>query len=151
MIVNTMHFGPLAVQESSQIEFSEGLPGFEQCRRFVPVQHASSPGVIFLQGVDHPTLCFITVPVRTLWPGYALALSAEDREALGLDGSRAPAGGCELTVLAIISFVEGEDPTANLMAPVVIHGANRRAVQAIRTDGRYQAREALPAGEPVCS
>jgi flagellar assembly factor FliW len=151
MIVNTKHFGPLAVQDSSEIEFPEGLPGFEQCRRFVPVQHASSPGVIFLQGVDRPSLCFITVPVRTLRPDYALALSAEDREALGMDTSPAPVAGSEIAVLAIVSFVEGEEPTANLLAPVVIHVANRHAIQAIRTDDRYQAREPLSAAEPVCS
>lgn len=151
MIVNTTQFGPLAVQESSEIDFAEGLPGFEQCRRFVPVQHANSPGLIFLQSLEQPRLCFIAVPVRTLWPDYELVLSAEDREQLGLDAAPAPVGGQDVAVLAIVSFVEGEEPTANLLAPVVIHVPKRRAVQAVRTDGRYQAREPLPAAEPVCS
>ena len=151
MIVNTTHFGPLAVQQSSQIEFPEGLPGFEQCRLFVPVQHPNSPGLIFLQSLEQPQLCFITVPMATLWPDYDLALSAEERELLGLDSSEGPSAGGSLAVLAIVSFLEGREPTANLAAPLVIRVATRRAVQAIRQDGRYQVQEKLPDLEPVCS
>lgn len=151
MIVNTTHFGPLPVQQSSQIEFPEGLPGFEQCRLFVPVQHPNSPGVIFLQSLEQRQLCFITVPMRTLWPDYDLALSSEECELLGVDSSEEPADRGSLAVLAIISFVEGREPTANLAAPLVIRVATRRAVQAIRQDSRYQVQEKLPAMEQVCS
>jgi flagellar assembly factor FliW len=151
MIVNTTHFGPLVVQESSQIEFPEGLPGFEQCRRFVPVRHGNSPGLIFLQSLEQPQLCFITVPMATLWPDYDLALSGEERELLGMDASEKTELGSSVAVLAIISFVEGQEPTANLAAPLVIRVATRRAVQAIRQDGRYQVQAKLPSREPVCS
>jgi len=150
MMLETTHFGAISVDESSAIEFPEGLPGFESCRGFIPLEFAGGPGLIFLQSLERPQLCFITLPLRSLWPDYELALSAEDADLLGLDPGREPAPR-DLALLAILSFEEGEDPTANLLAPVVIHAGTRRAVQVVRPDGPYPVRAPLPAGELSCS
>jgi flagellar assembly factor FliW len=151
MIMNTLHFGPLTIDESAALEFPQGLPGFEDCRRFAGLEHPARKGLIFLQSLDRPDLCLLTLPVNSLRPEYELAVSAEDRELLGLPVSGALETGGGVAALAILSFVEGEEPTANLLAPVVIHVKARRAVQAIRPDGRYQVREALSRSEVTCS
>lgn len=152
MIFESANFGPIAVDESSTIAFPSGLPGFEERRRFVPLQHGPSGGLIFLQNLERADLCFLALPVRAVRPDYGLLLAPEDLELLELPGDRQPEIGREVAALAILSLVEGRDPTANLRSPVVINMRTRRAVQAIRPDERYQVREALPAcREAVCS
>jgi flagellar assembly factor FliW len=151
MNMNTTHFGPLAIDESAAVEFPQGLPGFEECRRFAGLEHPAREGLIFLQSLERPDLCLLALPVTALRADYELAISAEDRELLGLEAAETPVLGRDVAALAILSFAEGEEPTANLLAPVVIHVGTRRAVQAIRPDGRYQVRELLSGTELACS
>jgi flagellar assembly factor FliW len=46
MILSTTRFGALSVDETQFMEFPEGLPGFEDCRRFVPFEHAECGRII---------------------------------------------------------------------------------------------------------
>lgn len=149
MTLKTTHFGSVAVDELSALDFPEGLPGFESCRRFVPLESNGSPGLIFLQSLEQPQLCFITVLLRALWPDYELAIPPEERELLGFEADAPQAG--KMVLLAVLSFVEGEEPTANLLAPIVVHAGTRRATQIVRQDGRYVVRAPLSARESVCS
>ena len=151
MTCQTAHWGPCAVDESSTIEFPEGLPGFEQCRRFVPLQHPEQEGIVFLQSLDRVGLCFLALPVQAVRPDYALALSEEDAALLGYPEGFRPQLGRDVLAMAILCLPEGEAPTANLVAPVVIDMRTRRAVQAIRPDRRYGCREPLQPGEALCS
>jgi len=152
MIFETKNFGPIAVDESAVIEFPEGLPGFEERRRFLPLADSRPGGLVFLQSLEQPELCFLTLPVKGLRPDYQVALTQEDRETLGLTGAGVPEIGQEAAALAILSLAEGEEPTVNLRAPVVIRIATRAAVQAIRPDEQYQCREPLMQGaEALCS
>ena len=151
MIYQTSHLGSITVDETSTIEFPEGLPGFEERRRFVPLQHPAHAGLVFLQSLERAELCFLALPVRAVRPDYTLALSGEDTALLGFPEDSQPALGSDVVALAILSVTEGEMPTANLLSPVVIHCRTRCAVQAIRPDQRYGCREPLAVEEAVCS
>ena len=151
MTCQTAHWGPVTVDESSTIEFPEGLPGFEECRRFVPLQHPGRAGLVFLQSLERTELCFLALPVRAVRRDYCLALSSEDTALLGFPGGVRPAPGSDLLALAILCLAEGQAPTANLLAPVVIDVRTRRAVQSIRPDRRYGCREPLEVQEAGCS
>jgi flagellar assembly factor FliW len=150
MKLQTTNFGTMEIQESSALEFPEGLPGFERCRRFAALEGAGAAGLIFLQSLEQPQLCFVTVPLRALWPDYGMAITAEEKELLGFDACASIPEG-DLTMLAILSFVEGEEPTANLAAPVVVNVGTRRALQLVCPDARYAVRQPLPEGEAICS
>jgi flagellar assembly factor FliW len=151
MILSTTRFGALSVDETQSIEFPEGLPGFEDCRRFIPFEHADCAGLISLQSMDRPDLCFLTLPVRSLRPDYCLLLTPEDSELLGLPAGRTPRIGTEVAAMAIVCLREGQPPTANLLSPIVVRVATGRAVQAIRPDNRYGCREPLVPEEAACS
>jgi flagellar assembly factor FliW len=151
MKLQSTHFGTITVEESSIIEFPAGLPGFEERRRFLPLEHPATAGLIYLQSLECADLCFLSIPVQVLRPDYQLSLTEEDRELLGLAPDRQPLIGRDVAALAIVSLQEGEDPRANLRSPVVIHLQTRRAVQAIRPDERYQVRETLLAAGALCS
>ena len=144
MTYQTAHFGAMAVDEQS-IEFPAGLPGFEDCRRFVLLPHPEQPALTFLQSLERPDLCFLALPALNLRPDYKLAMTEEYIELLGASAD------ADMLALAILSLEEGQPPTANLLAPVVVHTGTRRGVQAIRPDTEYACREPLFLAEALCS
>ena len=152
MRFESAYFGPIDVNETCTIEFPQGLPGFEERRRFLPLQNPRQGGLIYLQSLEDARLCFLAMPVQTLRPDYEIALTPEDRGTLGLPSGVPPVIGRDVAALAVLSLAEGEPAVANLRSPVVIHMKTRVAVQAIRPDERYRFREPLVTDrEALCS
>lgn len=154
MRFETRHFGTIEFERDAICEFPAGLPGFEDEHEFLALELPHTRPIVFLQSLRRADLCFITLPVQTIEPGYRLLMSAEDLRLLGLPEERQPELGREVLCLAIVAVGEGQPPTANLLAPVVINLANRRAVQAIQSDSGYSHRHPLPVPggeEQACS
>ena len=139
----TKHFGIVEFEPDTVIEFPSGLPGFEQETRFLPMEQPGTKPLLFLQSLDRPDLCFITLPVRVVDPDYRLAVSAEDLRLLELPEDRQPRIGAEVLCLTIISVAQERRPTANLLAPLVVNLRTRRAVQAIAPDSGYSHQHPL--------
>ena len=146
----TKYFGTLAYEENSVLEFPAGLPGFEDERLFLPIDQPHTEPIIFLQSLNRPEICFITLPVQAVDPLYSLSISQEDLRTLALEEDRQPRIGVEIACLAIISVAENRPPTGNLLAPVVVNLRSRRALQAIQVDSGYSHQHSLEAlsGEP---
>jgi flagellar assembly factor FliW len=108
------------------LEFVLPMPGFEALRRFVLVR-IHEEGVLFaLTAVDDPELRFLVVPPAPFFPDYAPEIDEESLAALGAEDTEG--------LLVLLVVTAGDSPgssTANLMAPIVVHEANRRAVQLI--------------------
>jgi flagellar assembly factor FliW len=150
-VLKTKHFGRIPCEPESELEFPCGLPGFEDRRRFVAVRFQESDPLIFLQSVEDPGLCFITLPVLAVDPQYHLRVSSEDLGYLGMPAARQPQIGKDVLCLAVLSIRES-GPTANLLAPVVINLRNRKAVQAVAPESDYSHQHALlPQEAAVCS
>ena len=135
--METSRFGRLQYADTESIEFSKGLPGFETEREFVLVDRPESRPFLFLHSARTPALCFVTVPVSLIVPGYGLELSADDILTLQSVGS------VGLDVLGIVCAAEGQPATVNLLGPVVINRMARRGLQTIRDDDRYLARHPI--------
>lgn len=92
-------FGTLTVPRHDIIVFTDGLPGFELCRRFTLLP-TSAAGLYWLQSVEEPALAFLVVESRRIapsaWPEHPSAL-------------------------AIVTLPAGPGPaTANLQAPILV-------------------------------
>lgn len=143
--IDTKYFGAMSFDEESCFEFPSGLPAFEEEHRFLPLEIPDHKPLLFLQSTSTPSLCFIALPVLVADPGYKLAVSPDDLEALELAVGRQPRIGSEVLVLTLLSIRENAPATANLLAPVVINLATRRAIQAIRLDRTYSHEQPLAA------
>ena len=147
----TKNFGVVSCTSDALIQFPSGLPGFEERRQYVALQFADSKPLTFLQSIEDPDLCFITLPVLAIEPAYRLQLDAEASALLGFPLGHQPRIGSEVLCLAIISLEES-GPTANLLAPVVVNIANLQAVQAVSADTGYSHQHPLLTQETaVCS
>jgi len=135
--IETKYFGTMPFEGDSCFEFPWGLPAFEEERCFLPLKIPAHEPLLFLQSTTTPSLCFIALPVLVADPDYKLAVSVEDLEALELNSAQQPEIGSGALVLTLLSIRENAPATANLLAPVVINLANRRALQAIRNDRAY--------------
>jgi flagellar assembly factor FliW len=148
--MQTKNFGTLTYEPDSELEFPHGLPGFDERKRFVAVRFVESDPLVYLQSLEDPALCFITMPVLSVDPAYRLKVSSEDLGEIGLSPARQPKIGDEVFCLTVLSIRE-TGPTANLLAPIVINLKTRRAVQAIAEDSGYSHQyELVPQEAAVC-
>jgi flagellar assembly factor FliW len=145
---NTCYFGKLSYSPDTIIEFSQGLPGFEHERRFIVIEQPQTKPLVYVQSLETPTLCFIALPAQLVDASYRLELSDEDAQQIGFPHAAAAVPGSNVLCLVLLSLREAE-VTANLMAPVVISLATRKAVQAISTSGRYSHQHPVEAAEAV--
>ncbi|MDR0858013.1 MAG: flagellar assembly protein FliW, partial [Oscillospiraceae bacterium] len=57
MTIDTVRFGQVEIDPSKIWEFTEGLPGLEDERRFVLLEFEESKPVAWLQSVDDVDVC----------------------------------------------------------------------------------------------
>ena len=150
-VIQTKNFGPISYAPEAALEFPRGLPGFENRHRFVALGFSDSAPLVFLQSLEDADLCLITLPVLAIDPAYRLEINPDDVEELGLPAGSEPRIGKEVLCVAVLSIRE-TGPTANLLAPVVVHLGSNRAVQCIMPEGRYSLQHELQPQETlVCS
>jgi len=143
--IDTKYFGAMSYEAESCFDFPCGLPAFDNEQQFLPLRVPEQEPLVFLQSTKTPDLCFVAIPVLVADPQYRLAATREDLETVGLSSSRQPRIGEDALVLALLAIRDDAPATANLLAPIVINLANRRAVQAIRCDNRYSHQQPLVA------
>lgn len=145
------YFGPVEYNEESVLVFPDGIPAFEQERRFLAIRQPLNEPLVFLQSLANPDLSFVTLPAPSVCPGFRLNMTPEDLAALGLETGQQPVIGRDVLCLTILSLEENKPPTANLLAPIVVNLHTLRGRQAIQTDSQYSHREELPLREAACS
>lgn len=136
----TLQFGPVEYDAASGLHFSDGLPAFESEHQFVLIQRPEQNPLVFLQSVTTPGLCFPALPVHVVDCAYTPSLTDHDLASLGFD--RQPVLGIDALFLALIALHEN-DPTANLLAPIVVNLSTRAAAQCVDAEMRYSHRCSL--------
>ena len=152
MQIETARFGQVNVDENSIITFPDGVPGFEDKRRFAFVTHPStnqdkSSPFMWLQSLEDEKLAFLTAEPRHFFPGYAPRIASMDLDALEI--GEEPLGPRLYTMLT----VPPGNPTgitANLLAPIAINPVAHIARQVIVSGDDYGLRHRLlPEESPV--
>lgn len=121
------------------ITFEEGLFGFEQSKKFLPVSvEEDSDAVLYLQNVEDENLSFIIMNPFLLKEDYAPQLSEADREALGTDKEE------DLCYYVLcVAREPSEESTVNLKCPIVVNAGTRQARQVILDSSEYGFRHKL--------
>lgn len=120
------------------IDFVVPMPGFPEHRNFVLVR-MDEEGLLFsMTSVDDPELRFLVVPPPLFFPDYAPEISDDTLELLD-----SPAAD-QLLLLLVVTASEARI-TANLMAPIIVDKAHRRAVQVVLSGSGLPVRAQLPA------
>jgi len=148
--IRTKYFEDIDYSDTSLYCFRYGLPGFEQERYFVFLSRPDSHPLIFMQSTVTPGLCFILLPALIADPEYELLLDDEALTALELPLVCQPRIGQDiLCAVTVCARGNGEPPTVNLLAPIVVNLHNRIGIQAIQTQSGRSHRHPLVQQEQV--
>ncbi len=107
--------GELKVRPAEMLRFPSGLLGFPECRTFALVS-ARTPGLYWLQSIEHAILAFLLVDPFLIFDDYAVNLTPADIASLEVSDAS------EVAILAIVTLSRRPDEpaTANLQGPVAM-------------------------------
>jgi flagellar assembly factor FliW len=138
MEIQTSRFGPVTIQTEDILEFSEGILGFNDLRRFVLLDDPNDEIFAWLQSCEVPGVAFPVLEPELFAGNYTVKLARNDLEALQLkteEGSRN---------YAIITIPENvTEMTANLKAPIIINIQKRLGRQCVLQDNNLAIREPI--------
>lgn len=126
-------------KEQDLIVFQEGLFGFENCKKFLPLSmEEGSDSVLYLQSTEEEHLCFLAMNPFLLKDDYSPRLSEVDRKALKAENEE----DLSYYVLCVIKD-PAEESTVNLKCPVVVNAITRQARQVVLDSEEYSLRHML--------
>ncbi len=127
--------------EGTEIEFSAGLPGFPDARRFrLEDLGPNLRPFSRLRYLGEPEISFTVVSPGLLFPDYAVEIDDDDQAALGIEGPE------DVVILTMITVPQPpQPPTANLLGPIVVNRRTGAAAQIVQHRSNYRVAEPLPA------
>ena len=126
-------------EKSQYIEFKEGIFGFEEEKKFLPVMFEDgSDAGLYLQSIRNEKLSFVVMNPFMLKEDYNPVLSEEDYKKLGTSDEK----DLSYYVFCVIANV-AEESTVNLRCPIVVNHVTRQAVQVILGSDEYGFRHPL--------
>ena len=137
--INTVRFGEVSVDDELIIQFIEPVLGFQDSQRFVILDHAENSPFKWLQSADEPELAFVVTNPKFFGIEYEFLLSDEIASKLLLENAE------DALVLTIVNIPQN-DPgkmTANLLGPIVINQASRKAMQVVLNESGYDTKTRL--------
>ena len=124
--------------ETKQIIFSEGIPGFEKDNKFIIVQVEDKGPFYYMQSLDSD-LCLLIADPFVFFPDYQIDLPDEVAEDLGQDEAHE-----KLVVYVVLTIHEEfKLSTANLKAPVIVNAVTLKGIQYIQQQSQYNTKHLL--------
>lgn len=127
---------PLTIPERV-ITFGQGLPGFEDNRRFVLLASPALEPFTLLQGAGADAPSFVGIDPRLVEPSYQASLRTDDLARLEARGDDS------LLWLVLVAAQPDGTATVNLRAPVVINPASMRGIQLVPHESPYRLDQPL--------
>jgi flagellar assembly factor FliW len=131
----TTRFGRLEVSKDKIINFSNGLMGFSEYKRYILMDYKDT-SLKWLQAVDAPHLAFIVAQPFEFFPDYSVKIEDSIKDLLEIKDED------DISILSILR-VEGERVTVNLQGPLVINSLNKKGVQIVNDDPRFTCKAPL--------
>ncbi|SMC22432.1 flagellar assembly factor FliW [Desulfacinum hydrothermale DSM 13146] len=139
MKIPTTRFGTLDLDESTFIHFPWGIPGFEEVKRYVLLEHRQGP-FKWLQAVDHPDVAFVVSPPHV----FGIRYKVPEKRVAPLDVQEPQ----DLAILVLVSFDRKTRAVRpHVRAPLLLNAANRRAYQWVME--RAEIGSAMESVEPT--
>jgi len=136
MQLNTKHFGTIEIEENRIIDFPNGIPGFENSKKYTVLGDGdeSSP-FKWLQSVDTPELAFAIVDPFAVKKDYDIEISDDALEQLEIKTHE------EVLVYSIVVVPDDLSKISmNLKAPLIINTRNKKGAQVVLDTDRYSVR-----------
>lgn len=138
MTVDSPVLGSLEIEPGDIYSFPNGIPGFEEERRFVIVKPDAGSPFAYFQSVDRSSLVFLVADPFTFFPSYDFEIAEQVKDELAIRTRE------DVGVWCIVTVPERmEDATANLLAPIILNVTERKGRQMILAEVPYLTKHAL--------
>lgn len=133
MKLHASSFGEIEIDEGDIITFPEGIPGFEEYKRFIVINNPDEENPFdWLQSVENEDLAFVIINPFFVFPDYDITIPESAIEKLKIKDET------DVFVYTIVVVPENlEDMTTNLSGPIIINGKEKLGKQVILEDNRY--------------
>jgi flagellar assembly factor FliW len=138
MKLETTRFGSIDVADDKIIEFSEGLLGFPEMKKYTILSGDEDSLFKWLQCIDDGALAFIIIEPDLFVENYSLDLCDKDVEGLKIKGPE------DVHIITLVTVPE--DPakiSANLQGPIVINHKEKLGKQVISSHPKHKLRYML--------
>lgn len=139
MKINTTNFGEIEISEDNIIEFKDGIPGFEDEKKFTIILNEDPENPFhYLQSVENGELSFIIINPFEIFPNYDFNISDTVKDKLNIKNEK------QVVVYTIVVIPEDiEKMTTNLQGPIVINIDEKKGKQVILDDIRYNTKHLI--------
>jgi flagellar assembly factor FliW len=130
----------LQVEDLPIIDFVSPIPGFPEHRRFVLVRLDEEGLLYSLTSLHDSAVRFLVMPPGPFFPNYTPEAPEDSVDLLGVADS-----GQVLVLLIVTAAEKPGEATVNLLAPILVDHANRRALQVVLAGSNLPVRAELMA------
>ncbi|NLY77195.1 MAG: flagellar assembly protein FliW [Tissierellia bacterium] len=143
MKLDTRNFGVIDIDEEKVIYFPEGIPGFEEERKFVIINNEDEENPFnWLQSITNPDLAFVIIDPFFIFPEYVVDLPETVQNKLKIKDEK------DVAVYSIVVVPEDlRKMTTNLLGPIIVNIRERLGKQVILDDPRYTTKHYIFAQE----
>ncbi|MBR2733194.1 MAG: flagellar assembly protein FliW [Selenomonadaceae bacterium] len=137
--VYTSRFGEIEVDEQKIVRFKNGIPAFEDEHEFIILPYEEESPYYFMQSLTTPDLAFLLTIPFLFFPDYSFELDDESIKELDIQNQE------NVFYYSMVTIPNGSIRymTANLVAPIVLNGANVQAKQVVLEKSNYTTKHRL--------
>ncbi len=134
MEIKTKTMGLVEINEEQVINLVNGFYGFEEFHKFALMDSEKEP-FLWFQSLEDENLAFILIDPFLFRPDYELDI--DDKLLQPIDAKEAT----DILVFALVTIPPTGGPiTANLQGPLIINKKNKKGMQAIMNDGKWNTK-----------
>ena len=143
MLIDTIRFGQVEIDEMKLIRFDSGIPGLEEYNSYALLKFDDSYPIMWLQSVEDRGICLPVLDTFAVLPGYVFDINETDVKELRLKGPE------ELYVTSVLVIPDDiKNMTVNLAAPIIINTVTGKAKQIVLSGSDYNVR--APVFPEIC-
>ena len=137
--IYTSRFGEIEVDEKKIVHFKDGIPAFENEHEFVILPYEEESPYYFMQSLKSPDLAFLLTIPFLFFNDYTFEIDDATIKELGITDSE------NVFYYSMVTIPNGSIRymTANLVAPIVLNGANMQAKQVVLEKSNYTTKHRL--------
>lgn len=135
MQIEVADLGTVDYEEDELLYFKDGLYGFDDLHKYLPVPLEESDRIFVLQSIEEPMISFVLMNPFMFVSDYEPNPSKEDMEELDAPNIE------DISFYVICSLkADIKESTLNLKCPIAVNALTKNAKQLILEDGKYQLR-----------
>ncbi len=134
MEIATRQFGKVNIEHDKIITVPRGIPGFQDQKRYILLDHEAIRPFVSFQSVDEEDLAFYLMDPFLFKPDYKVDIVPYLKEMGWEQDDRE-----SIFVYAIVNVADNDPKkiTANLLGPLLINTVKNQAIQMLINDDRY--------------